>query len=454
METVTEQNNVTQVNSDPGKRKKKYARTWRQRRRKKSDKTRALVVDSSSMLVSLSQWLKRKGMRRQLGSILKAAVFSDTGRGLMAVRGVRAGEVVVSIPRQALITCEDVMHDDRLGAVIRCSGEKLKAMEILTLFLVYHKSLDEASSWRPYLESLPESYTVPLYCSKSERKLLPAFLKCFADQQEEDITACYFNIKKLFCKTLERNTLYIDDIKWAWFTVNTRAVYLKNESPDPILIDDDIYALAPYLDLLNHTPSAQVTTGLNKKNNCYEIVTEVPYKPFEQVFINYGPHDNIKLYREYGFTVPGNPHNSVPVTLDDLKKVVDSVCADGQRTSDMSNKCKLLESHELAKGLVLSSDGPSWTLVVATTILLMTAAELTRWQVVYDDFQGVQHRNLVQEVLSQVIQCKTQELSKCLREMDAVATCTEAFKTGRNLVRECCTLLREAALKGIDDVMV
>lgn len=447
MESVKEQSIVTLVSNDPWKDKRKYGRTWRQRRRQKSDETRSYTVDSSLTLVSLCQWLKQKGMRRYLGSCLKVAVFSSTGRGLMAVNGVRAGEVVVSIPRQALITCEDVMLDDHLGAVLRGSGKKLKAMEVLTIFLVYHKPLEETSPWRPYLESLPKSYTVPIYCSKSEHELLPTFLKAFADQQEEDINACYINIKEIISQTLGRDTLCIDDVKWAWFTVNTRAVYLKNESPDPILLDDDKYALAPYLDLLNHTPNAQVTTGLNKKNNCYEIVTQVPYGPFEQVFINYGPHDNIRLYREYGFTVPNNPHNSVPVTLDDIKKVVKSVCSDSERISDMYNKCKLLKCHHLDEGLVVSNDGPSWTLVVATTILLMSAMELNRWQVVYHDYQGVQHRKLVLEVLNHVIECKLQELQECLEEMDSVVTCTEAFMAGRNLVRECCMLLREVALR-------
>lgn len=444
MESVKEQSLVTLVNNDPGKQKRKYGRTWRQRHRQKSDETKSYEMDSSSMLVSLSQWLKQKRMRRHLGSRLKVAVFSDTGRGLMAVNGVRAGEVVVSIPRQALITCEDVVHDDHLGAVLRSSGKKLKAMEVLTLFLVYHKSLDEASSWRPYLESLPKSYTVPLYCSKSEHALFPAFLKAFADQQEEDINACYINIREIISQTLGGDSLCINDVKWAWFTVNTRAVYLKNESPDPILVDDDKCALAPYLDLLNHTPNAQVTTGLNQKNNCYEIVTQVSYKPFEQVFINYGPHDNIKLYKEYGFTVPNNPHNSVPVTLDDIKRVAKSVCSDDQRISDMYNKCKLLKKHQLDEGLVVSNDGPSWALEVATTILLMSAAELTRWQVVYHDYQGVQHRKLVLGVLNHVIECKLQELHERLEEMDSVENCTEAFMVGRNLVRECCEFLREA----------
>ena len=107
-------------------------------------------------------------------------------------------------------------------------------------------------------------------------------------------------------------------------------------------------ALAPLLDLLNHSPHVQVratrhviatlscllldlqitsltsrhcpvcrqvSAGFNVESQCYEISSQCSYRKHEQVFISYGPHDNIKLLVEYGFTVPDNPHSSVPIYL-------------------------------------------------------------------------------------------------------------------------------------------
>lgn len=45
---------------------------------------------------------------------------------------------------------------------------------------------------------------------------------------------------------------------WAWCTVNTRAVYLRTRRRDCLSLEPDTCALAPYLDLLNHSPNVQV----------------------------------------------------------------------------------------------------------------------------------------------------------------------------------------------------
>jgi hypothetical protein len=54
--------------------------------------------------------------------------------------------------------------------------------------------------------------------------------------------------------------------EWAWFTVNTRAVYLAVDPRDPggqQQSAEDSLALAPYLDLLNHSANVTVQAGVN-----------------------------------------------------------------------------------------------------------------------------------------------------------------------------------------------
>ncbi|XP_014680513.1 PREDICTED: SET domain-containing protein 4-like, partial [Priapulus caudatus] len=77
----------------------------------------------------------------------------------------------------------------------------------------------------------------------------------------------------------------------------------------------DEYGLAPYLDLLNHSETAQVEAGFNALSGCYEIRTLTPYHRHEQPLICYGAHDNRTLLLEYGFTLPRNPHGVVLFTL-------------------------------------------------------------------------------------------------------------------------------------------
>jgi hypothetical protein len=53
----------------------------------------------------------------------------------------------------------------------------------------------------------------------------------------------------------------------------------------------------------------QVDAAFNKSSNCYEIKTHKSYKKYDQVFISYGPHNNIHLLLEYGFILPDDPHD-------------------------------------------------------------------------------------------------------------------------------------------------
>jgi hypothetical protein len=57
---------------------------------------------------------------------------------------------------------------------------------------------------------------------------------------------------------------------WAWFTVNTRAVYLAVDPRDPggqKSLAEDSLALAPYLDLLNHSANVTVQAGVNSQTS-------------------------------------------------------------------------------------------------------------------------------------------------------------------------------------------
>jgi hypothetical protein len=47
------------------------------------------------------------------------------------------------------------------------------------------------------------------------------------------------------------------------------------------------------------------------RNQSFEIKTLTPYKKGEQVYINYGPHDNLAILKEYGFVLSENCYNFV-----------------------------------------------------------------------------------------------------------------------------------------------
>jgi hypothetical protein len=52
-------------------------------------------------------------------------------------------------------------------------------------------------------------------------------------------------------------------------------------------------------------------------NNKQEFVVEThqSWQPNEEVFLNYSPRSNWELMRVYGFTLPNNKFNNVPLNL-------------------------------------------------------------------------------------------------------------------------------------------
>lgn len=430
-----------------------HGRTGRRRKRKAKQCSinRPVVIDDDPILIQLSQWLCHHGQTKP-STKLRPAVFSCTGRGLQASMPVKVGEVLVSIPKSTMITCETVFCNTLLNKALQASHLSFKAMEILSFFLLYHKYLGKNSDWHLYLDSLPTTYTVPAYCSAEEVDLLPEFLKTFAQNQDESVNKCFVNIKTIVaCSSHSLGYLFsplcIKDVRWAWFAVNTRAVYLKNDNPSPLLVDEDVCALAPYLDLLNHSHTAQVTTGINQENSCYEITTLVPYDQFTQVFINYGPHDNIKLCIEYGFILPSNPHNYVPVTLEEVLDAVLFVDGDSLRKSAVPEKTKLIYFHNIDKNLSVGMDGPSWNLEVVVTVCLMKPDELQQdWNLIYSSPHTVHHRCLVRKCLVHLFLTKAIHFRACMEKLSKLKKCSDACMVARHLMEECCSILEEAAV--------
>ena len=139
---------------------------------------------------------------------------------------------------------------------------KFSPMQVISLYLIYEKSLGESSFWAPYLNSLPVTYTNAPYWEDSDILLLPErFRSSFRDHN----TALAKSYEKLFplAKDLQKHwpafdTFSYDTYRWAWSTINTRSVYMRQTKNHYLMDEEDHYALAPFLDLLNHSADVEV----------------------------------------------------------------------------------------------------------------------------------------------------------------------------------------------------
>ncbi|XP_057188314.1 SET domain-containing protein 4 isoform X2 [Triplophysa rosa] len=300
-------------------------RRARKRRRKKHEDVSKVTLSHEAQFVRLRKWLKERGFTSQH---LIPVNFNDTGRGLMATHPVKANGMVISLPENCLLTTVTVLRS-YMGEFVKRYQPPISPLVALCCFLVAERHRGDASEWSPYIDVLPKSYTCPVYFHDDIIGLLPGSLWKKAMEQKEQFEDLYSSsltffrsLQPLFSQPLEK--LFTQDaLRWAWCSVNTRTVYMEHDQSNYLSREKDVYALAPYLDLLNHCPNVQVKAGFNKETHCYEIKSVHGCKKFQQAFINYGPHDNHKLLLEYGFVAPGNPHSVVYVNLEVLQLCLD-----------------------------------------------------------------------------------------------------------------------------------
>ncbi|NXJ61962.1 SETD4 protein, partial [Rostratula benghalensis] len=357
--------------------KKSRGRTGRKRRRKHSQSSADGVNCSNKPeYIKLKKWLKGRGFE---DSNLRPAEFWGTGRGLMTTKALRAGDLVISLPEKCILTTDTVLSSG-LGEYIMKWKPPVSPLIALCTFLIAEKHAGEKSLWKPYLDVLPKTYTCPVCLEHDVVSLLPEPLRKKAQEQRTIVHELYLSSKAFFSSlqplfTENTETVFnYSALEWAWCAINTRTIYMKHLQRECFSLEPDVYALAPYLDLLNHSPNVQVEAAFNEQTRSYEIRTNSPCKKYEEVFICYGPHDNQRLLLEYGFVAMNNPHSSVYVSSDILLKYFPPL--DKQRKAKIS----ILKDHGFLENLTFGWDGPSWRLLTALKLLSLEADEFTSWR--------------------------------------------------------------------------
>ncbi|KAJ2779044.1 hypothetical protein GGI15_004000 [Coemansia interrupta] len=281
------------------------------------------------------------------------AYFPDTFRGMMATKDIEAGDPLVSVPENLLITASKVrkLVESRIAALSNgFSGSRdrrwpLTEHQSLAYWLYSESAKESESRWCSYIRSIPRSFdTIPLCVlagnapcndigtagSESSRWLMahmPHSMKLRVIEQHErlyrDWTATNAFLKEAGLDPLDRWSHYV----WAWLAVNTRCIHLgqhagaakaesvstkKHAAPPDDLVESidrtDSMALAPVLDLLNHSAAADIATRFDPITRQFVIQTNCAFSKGQEAFIRYGPHDNRFMIIEYGFVLARNPY--------------------------------------------------------------------------------------------------------------------------------------------------
>ncbi|RHZ76155.1 hypothetical protein Glove_202g76 [Diversispora epigaea] len=180
-------------------------------------------------------------------------------------------------------------------------------MLALYLALEYQKGIN--SQIYHYIQMLPKDFDdyMPIYFDYKLLEIVPDNMKELIDSQKIKFEKDLIKVSGF----LKSNNVTRERFLWGWICVTSRCIYLENSKSWLNSNIRDNIAIAPMLDFLNHSFDAKIKGEFNKSNQCYEITTFTSYKKGQQVFINYGPHDNYLILLDYGFTILNNLYNYI-----------------------------------------------------------------------------------------------------------------------------------------------
>lgn len=348
-------------------------RTQRLRRRRKISSDHRCSLGHEKGYIELIAWMKHNGWNSTISAT--PSDFASTGRGLCALQNINVGDVIANIPGKLLMTTETASNS-LFGWLFK--RKTFMCQQVLAAHLMFERHLGNNSFWADYISYLPEQIGTPVF-SKSEIDTLPEELKCKISDFNSNVLEMFSELSSSFlpedkCSHCSKTVLEIftlESFSWAWFIINSRAVFVSPEHNNDhglSLFDKNCLALAPYLDIFNHSNEAKVQAVFNEVDRSYQVKTMTPFKKFSQVFIHYGDHSNMKLFLEYGFIMPKNIHDTLPVTFEE---VFSTLQVHQQRIITKSTY-QFLKSHDFLTNMYLNADGISWSTKALIFVLLFS----------------------------------------------------------------------------------
>lgn len=338
---------------------------------------------------------------------LKPGLFPDTGRGVYSTRQLKENETLIELPVNGLICMATIENDAAFRELFDRRAlipleKKISIQSLLAFYLLFRRHRNVADA---FIRTIPTAFSHPYFCNKAELLVLPDFLFERVLQQGQEITNSFALLSSAlsdpykchYCDAADFNKCFnITDFKWAFFAVNSRSVYVEPATIKRLtrthhmwqmLRDSANVALAPFLDLINHSdriqcskPELFVPIATTTKNQnatisnsiVYRLLCTRPFRAYEQIFISYGPLDNMRLLLEYGFIIADNCHDCVRLQWTDVTGYLDAFKR--QHAPINSNKFKFIKENGLdAEMFVNRADGLSHNLLVVLTILFQPA---------------------------------------------------------------------------------
>ncbi|KAK4430486.1 protein SET DOMAIN GROUP 40 [Sesamum alatum] len=260
-----------------------------------------------------------------LGRTLSVSHFPDAGgRGLAAARGIRKGELILRVPKAALVTSDCLIsNDQKLSAALE-RYPSLSSTQILSVALLNEVNKGRSSLWYHYLKQLPQSYDLLASFGQFEIEALQiddaiwaaekAVDKGKMEWEEAAPVMCELNLKP------QLMTFYA--WLWASATISSRTMHIPWDTAGCLCPVGDFFNYAPpeegnsIEELLDANTDRLTDAGYDEGVASYCFYAKRNYGKADQVLLSYGTYTNLELLEHYGFLLQENPNDKAFISLE------------------------------------------------------------------------------------------------------------------------------------------
>ena len=228
---------------------------------------------------------------------LEIQFFSDNYRGVIAKSPIKKDEIILSIPKECLISLELVLETEYGKKIGEIMFNELTSPKhcLLSSFILFEKNNPK---WKFYFDLLPKDFSnFPIFYTDDELQYLKGspFLNQILDKKSD--------MKKDYLKLCEYIPLFnqftFEQFMEARMIISSRifGISINNNKTD---------VLVPYADLLNHKRPRQTQWYYDDKINSFVIQATEEILIGKEIFDSYGKKTNGRFLLNYGFAVENN----------------------------------------------------------------------------------------------------------------------------------------------------
>lgn len=259
-----------------------------------------LIESDDPKMQRLLLWLEERGAN--LPS-LKIGAAANGVRGVYANETIVDGELVMHIPKSAMITLQ-VAKESATGKLIATHGANVSDYGYMAAFLLEIRR--EGGFWQPYADVMPESFPEhPLFFSPTELEYLKGSYTLPMIQEQQNWLA--YEYKQVLTCLAKGHAFTAQEFAWARCIVMTRTYTVT-------IYEEKSLAMVPLADMLNHSNEADVIwTG--ESTYGFSLYASKSVARGTHVYESYGRRCNGRLFVHHGFCLDANDANEAEIEL-------------------------------------------------------------------------------------------------------------------------------------------